>query len=133
MITKCPRWVLVNLQVMDPETGEEIVHNPPGFDYYGELEAIADEASQLADACTDAETRQEMKNRWGCHTVKELDHQYTSQFKLIAADAVLHQGFQPGTTASADNQDYTVNNEVPVLKRALAIVRDTPLSKRTWP
>ena len=56
MITKCPRCLLVNLKVMDPETDEEIVHDPPGFDYYGELEAIADEASQLADACTNAAT-----------------------------------------------------------------------------
>ena len=44
MITKCPAPLLKKEGLMDPETGEEIVYNPPGFNYNDELEASVIEA-----------------------------------------------------------------------------------------
>ena len=133
MITKCPAELLIKLGLKNRETGDEIVYNPSGFDYHAELEAITLEAASLLSACKDPATRKEMKKRWGCSTMKELDHQYTSVFARIVEEATHHHDFQAGEIAEVDGKDYTVNNEVRVLQEALSRVRDVPLNKREWP
>ena len=136
MITKCPAPLLKKEGLMDPKTGEEIVYNPPGFNYNDELEAIVIEATALAAACKDQKTKQEMKERWNCSTFGDLDHQYWAKFCTIAKEALLHkEKFQQGQTAEYGKHDYCVNNEVRVLQIALERVRDTsmPMRATEWP
>ena len=136
MNVQCPRDLLIAFGLKNPRTGEEIVYNPPGFDYKGELEAVIAEASQLAYACKEKSTRNAMKGRWKCETVADLDLQYHAKFVKITVVAQYHlEMFTAGQTVAKDNHDYCVNNEVRVLQKALQRVRDVEMPTRAgeWP